>query len=216
MVPSLEKIKTICILRSDDAKEYFYSITSFLTSHGILHQSSCPHTTQQNGIAERKNRHLIETTRTPLLHANIPTCHWGEAILTVCFLINRMPSFSLYNKVPHSILFLETPLFHVAPRIFGSTRFVHDLSLGLGNLSPGAIKCVSLGYSRLQKGYRCSSPSHNRYYVSADVTFFEEKPYFFPFSVESQIIQELFPIPYLVHHFFFVGISFSSRVYSST
>lgn len=113
-----------------------------------------------------------------------------------------MPSSSINNKVPHSILFPKEPLFHINPRVFGSTCFVHDLFPGLDKLSPQAIKCVFLGYSRLQKGYRCYSPVHNRYYVSADVTFFEEKPYFLPSSVESNTTQEVFPIPYF-------GLSFS-------
>jgi hypothetical protein len=61
--------KAIKILRSDNAKEYFsYGLSSFLSAHGILHQSSCPHTTQQNGIAERKNRHLVETARMVTSH----------------------------------------------------------------------------------------------------------------------------------------------------
>ncbi|RVX09284.1 Retrovirus-related Pol polyprotein from transposon RE2 [Vitis vinifera] len=42
--------------------------TSFMSHHGILHQSSCAHTPQQNGVAERKNRHLVETAHTILLH----------------------------------------------------------------------------------------------------------------------------------------------------
>lgn len=190
--------KTIKILRSDNAKEYFSSgLSSFLSAHGILHQSSCPHTPQQNDIAERKNRHLVETARTLLLHANVPLQHWGEAVLTSCFLINRMPSSAVDHKIPHSILFPKEPLFHVAPRIFVCTCFVHDLSPGLHKLSARAIKCVFLGYSRLQIGYKCYSPVHNRYYISADVTFFEEKLYFSPSTVESHTIQEVFPIPYL-------------------
>ena len=190
--------KTIKVLRSDNAKEYFSSaVSSFLSSQGILHQSSCPHTPQQNGIAERKNRHIVETARTLLLHANVPVHHWGDAILTACFLINRMPSSSIENKIPHSILFPKEPLFHIDPRIFGCTCFVHDMSPGLDKLSARAIKCVFLGYSRLQKGYRCYSPVHNRYYISADVTFFEEKLYFLPSTVESKTLQEVFPIPYL-------------------
>ena len=57
------------ILRSDNAKEYFStSFSSFMSSHGILHQSSCAYTPQQNGVAERKNRHLVETAHTLLLH----------------------------------------------------------------------------------------------------------------------------------------------------
>ena len=108
-----------------------------------------------------------------------------------------MLSSSTENKIPHSILFFKEPLFHVDPRIFGCTYFVHNLSPGLDKLVARAIKCVFLGYSKLQKGYRCYSPVHNRYYITADVTFFEEKPYFAPSMVESNTLQEIFPIPYL-------------------
>ena len=63
----------IRILRSDNAKEYFSTpFSSFMSSHGILHQSSCAYTPQQNGVAERKNRHLIETASTLLLHHKVP------------------------------------------------------------------------------------------------------------------------------------------------
>ncbi|RVX02093.1 Retrovirus-related Pol polyprotein from transposon TNT 1-94 [Vitis vinifera] len=65
--------------------------TLFMSHHGILHQSSCAHT-QQNGVAERKNQHLVETARTILLHSNVPFHFWGDAILTACYLINRMSS----------------------------------------------------------------------------------------------------------------------------
>ena len=59
---------SIRVLRSDNAREYFSTpFTSFMSQHEILHQSSCAHTPQQNGVAERKNRHLIETARTLLL-----------------------------------------------------------------------------------------------------------------------------------------------------
>ena len=88
----------IRILRSDNAKEYFStSLSSFMSSHGILHQSSCAYTPQQNGVAERKNRHLVETTRTLLLHHKVPQRFWRDAILASCYLINRMPSSDLHD-----------------------------------------------------------------------------------------------------------------------
>ena len=63
---------SIRVLRSDNAKEYFStSFSSFMSSHGILHQSSCAYTSQQNGVAERKNCHLVETARTLLLHHKV-------------------------------------------------------------------------------------------------------------------------------------------------
>ena len=160
--------KTIKIFRSDNAKEYFsHDLSSFLSSKGILHQSTCPHTPQQNGIAERKNRHLLETARSLMLNSNVPIHHWGDAVLTACFLINRMPSSSLENQIPHSLVFPHDPLFHVSPKVFGCTCFVHDLSPGLDKLSARSVKCVFLGYSRLQKGYKCYSPTMRRYYMSA-------------------------------------------------
>ncbi|RVW70757.1 Retrovirus-related Pol polyprotein from transposon RE1 [Vitis vinifera] len=60
----------------DNAREYFSAqFTSFMSHHGILHQSSCAHTPQQNGVAERKNRHLVETARTILLHSLVCRLH---------------------------------------------------------------------------------------------------------------------------------------------
>ena len=64
---------SIRILRSDNAKEYFSTpFSSFMSSHEILHLSSCAYTPQQNGLAESKNRHLVDTTRTLLLYHKVP------------------------------------------------------------------------------------------------------------------------------------------------
>ena len=94
------------MLRSDNVREYFSTpFTSFMSQHGILHKSSCAHTPLQNGVVERKNRHLVETTRTLLLHSNVPFCFLGDAVLTACYLINRMPSSVLHDQISHSLLF---------------------------------------------------------------------------------------------------------------
>jgi len=61
-----------------------------MVSHGILHQTSCAYTPQQNGVAERKNKHLVETTHTILIHGDVPQCFWGDAVLSACYLINCM------------------------------------------------------------------------------------------------------------------------------
>ncbi|RVW16413.1 Retrovirus-related Pol polyprotein from transposon RE1 [Vitis vinifera] len=137
--------------------------TSFMSHHGILHQSSCAHTPQQNGVAERKNRHLVETARTLLLHSHVPFRFWGDAVLTACYLINRMPSSVLHDQIPHSLLFPDQPLYFLPPRVFGCTCFVHILTPGQDKLSAKAMKCLFLGYSRLQKGYRCYSLETHRY-----------------------------------------------------
>ncbi|KAK2418425.1 putative mitochondrial protein [Trifolium repens] len=189
--------KTIRILRSDNAKEYFSDrFNSFMHSKGIIHQSSCPHTPQQNGVAERKHRHIVDTARTLLLNANVPLKFWGDAVLTANYLINRMPSSVLNDQVPHSLLYPTDPLYVVSPRVFGCTCFVHDLSPGRDKMSARAIKCVFLGYSRVQKGYRCYSPSTHRFYTSADVTFFEDLPFFANSTAPTPDLDQVLPVPY--------------------
>ena len=182
------------MLRSDNAKKYFSApFISFMSQHGILHQSSCAHTPQQNGLAERKNRHLIEIARTLLLQYHVPFCFWGDAVLTTCYLINRMPSSVLHDQIPHSLVFPDQRLYFLPPRVFGCTCLVHILTLGQDKLSTKATKCIFLGYSRLQKGYRCYSPQTLRYFLSAYVTFFEDSPFFS--SSESLHVTEVLPLP---------------------
>ena len=97
---------------TDNAKEYlFRPFSSFLSSHRILHQSSCANTPQQNGVTKCKNRHLVETSRTLLLHHKVPQRFWGDATLAAYYLINRMSSPVLHDKISYSILFPNQPLF---------------------------------------------------------------------------------------------------------
>ncbi|KAJ9692402.1 hypothetical protein PVL29_011454 [Vitis rotundifolia] len=185
---------SIHVLRNDNAREYFSApFTSFMSQHGILHQSSCAHTPQQNEVTERKNRHLVETARTLLLHSNVPFHFWGDVVLTACYLINRMPSSILHDQIPHSLLFPNQPLYFLPPRVFGCTCFVHILTPGQDKLSAKATKCIFLGYSRLQKGYHYYSSETHRYFLSADVTFFEDSPFFS--TSESLPVSEVLPLP---------------------
>ncbi|RVW56770.1 tRNA ligase 1 [Vitis vinifera] len=130
----------------------------------------------------------------PLLHSYVPFRFGGDAVLTTCYLINRMPSSILHDQIPHSLIFPTQPLYFL-PRVFGCTCFVHTLTLGQDKLSATATKCIFLGYSRLQKGYRCYSPDTHRCFLSVDVTFFEDSPFFL--SSESLPISEVLPLPYM-------------------
>lgn len=63
----------IHVLKTDNAKDYFNSILgNFLKREGIVHQSSCIDIPQQNGIDERKNKHLLEVARSPMFSTNVP------------------------------------------------------------------------------------------------------------------------------------------------
>ncbi|KAJ0885211.1 putative RNA-directed DNA polymerase [Helianthus annuus] len=154
------KVKThfnvsIRTLRSDNAKEYFSeSFRSFCLQNGIVHESSCIHTPTQNGVAERKNRHLLEVARALLFQMTVPKPFWANAVSTACFLINRMPSIVLNGDIPFLVLCPEKPLYPIPPKIFGSTCFVHDTHSHPTKLDPKSVKCVFVGYCRVQKGYR--------------------------------------------------------------
>ena len=126
------------------------SFSSFMASHGILHQSSYAYTPQQNGVAKRKNRHLVETARTLLLHHKVSQCFWGNVILFACYLINRMSSSVLHDQIPHPVSLPYQHLFCLPPHIFGCVCFVHIFT-GQDKLSAKATKCVFLGYSRFKE-----------------------------------------------------------------
>ena len=67
---------TTCFFRTDNALEFMQSnISEFCASHGILHQTSCPHTSQQNRVAERKHRHILNVTRTLMVQMHVPKCY---------------------------------------------------------------------------------------------------------------------------------------------
>ena len=88
-----------------------------------------------------------------------------------------MSSSGLHDQIPHSILLPTQPLFYLPPCIFGCICFVHILTLRQDKLSIKATECVFLGYSRLQRGYRCYSPDTNCYFIFVDVTFFEDSSF---------------------------------------
>ena len=95
-----------------------------------------------------------------------------------------MLSSVLQDQIHHSILLPTQPLFYLPPCVLGCICFAHILTSGQDKLSAKATTCVVLGYSRLQRGYRCYSPDTNRCFISADVTFFEDS-FFFSSAVRS-------------------------------
>ncbi|GAB2276752.1 hypothetical protein Dimus_039204 [Dionaea muscipula] len=108
----------------------------------------------------------------------VPKAYWSDAALIATYLVNRMPSSVLDGKIPVSLLFPTDPLHHLPLRIFGCTCFVHIFDSDFDKLDPRSRRCIFLGYSRTQKGYRCYSPTLRREFVCADVTFYESVPYF--------------------------------------
>jgi transposase InsO family protein len=100
------------VLRSDNGGEYFKKeLSAYFHAYGIIHQTSCVDTPQQNGVAERKNLHLLEVARSLLFAMNVPKSFWGDAVLTAAYLISECllkssSSKPHFNPCPRHILFL--------------------------------------------------------------------------------------------------------------
>jgi transposase InsO family protein len=135
------------MIRTDNETEYVNKeFSAFLSRNGILHQTTCPDTPPQNGVAERKNRHILEVARSLMFTMNVPKFLSTEAVLTAIYLINRTPSKILAMKTPCEILLGENK-FVVPPKVFGCTCFVRDHRPMVGKLDPRAVKCIFVGYS---------------------------------------------------------------------
>ena len=83
--------KQVKVLRSDNGQE-FLCLKDFYAQHGMLHQTSCVDTPQQNGRVERKHKHVLNVARALRFQANLSIDFWGECVLTACHLINRTPT----------------------------------------------------------------------------------------------------------------------------
>jgi len=149
------------IVKSDNGGEYYKNeLTNFMKSVCILHQTSCPNSPQQNRVAERKNRHLLEVTRSLLIGGNIPSYLWGEALSFAVYLINKVPSSVLNFKRPLDTLSHNFTLNFVnLPPIFLVVIYVHLHPHQRTKLESRAMKCVFVGYNTTQKGYKAYHPS---------------------------------------------------------
>ena len=165
--------KQIKYLRTDCGGEYTSNaFTDFCSSHGITHQFSCPHTPQQNGIMERKHRHIIESALTILSHASLPITYWTYAVNTAVHLINRLPTPKLSHISPWEKLFHKPPdLTHL--KTFGCLYFPYLRPYNTHKLQPRSTPCLFLGYPAHTKGYICLDPISHRIYISRHVVFNE-------------------------------------------
>lgn len=138
--------------RSDGCGEFISTkLKSFLATNGINHQITCPYTLAQNGVAECKHRHIVETIMALLQMTSMPISLWAEATLTVVYLINRLPT--PVQMTPYQRLF-NNVLDYNFLRIFGSLCYPWLRSYASDKLQPCSKACVFLGYCPNMKGYR--------------------------------------------------------------
>lgn len=159
------------IIRSDNALELTAGeAPRYFNTKGIIHQTSCIETPQQNGRVERKHTHLLETARALYFQSHVPMKYWGECVLTAIYLINRMPLSVLQYQSPYEKLHKRKPSYsHL--KAFDCLCFASTIKQNRKKFQPRADPCVFLGYPNHQKGYKLINLHTSKVFVSRDVVF---------------------------------------------
>lgn len=194
---------TVKTVRTDNAQELCAGdMKLFFLDKGIMHQRSCADTPQQNGIVERKHRHLLETARALFFQSKLPISFWSECVLCAVHLINRMPLSVLNHVSPYEKLFGKPPSLDYL-KIFGCLAYVSTSKHHRLKFEPRAEKHVFIGYPPGQKGYKLLNLSTHKIIISRDVVFYEQHfPYHFSDTSTSPFSKFFLPtttntIPYV-------------------
>lgn len=160
-------------LRTDNGLEFINkNISDLLKNNGTVHQTTVPYTPQQNGVAERLNRTLIEKAKCMLLNAKLPKQYWAEAVQTAAYLLNRTPTKSLLYKTPEEMWSgIKPSVSHL--HVFGCEAMVHLPKEKTKKWDPKAKKAIFIGYCSNTKGYRFIFPTSGLVVKSRDAVFLE-------------------------------------------
>nr|GFA53455.1 retrovirus-related Pol polyprotein from transposon TNT 1-94 [Tanacetum cinerariifolium] len=142
------------VVRTDKGTEFLnQTLHAYFVAEGILHQTFVARTPEQNGVVERRNRTLVEDTRTMLSAAKVPLFFWAEAIATACFTQNRSLVIPRHEKTPYHIINDRKPsvkFFH----IFGSICYIVRDGENLDKMKEKGDECIFVGYSTHSRAYR--------------------------------------------------------------
>src|SRR3954465_2276495 len=167
-------------LRSDRGGEYFSNeFDAFCAEHGIIHERTPPYSPQSNGVAKRKNRTLTDLVNAMLDTSGLSKVWWGEAIITACHVLNRVPTknktitpFEEWERKRLKLSYLRT---------WGCLAKVNVPIPKKRKLGPKTVDCVFLGYASRSIGYRFLIVKSEVFDMhvgtimeSNDATFFED------------------------------------------
>ena len=146
---------------------------AFLAERGIKHQCTVLYTPHQNGVAERKNRSLMEMACGMVKSQFLPHAFWLEAVMCVTYVLNRCPTKALQSITPYEAWHGRKP-FVAHLRVFGCLPYALVSWQHCRKLVDKVVKCIVVGYSSKSKGYRLYHPQTKRILVSRDVVFVED------------------------------------------
>nr|GEW43727.1 retrotransposon protein, putative, unclassified [Tanacetum cinerariifolium] len=167
------KVKTI---RSDNGTKFKNNkLIEFYGLKGIKREYSNARTPQQNGVAGRKNRTLIEAARTMLADLFLPTTFWAEAVNTACYVFNKVLVTKPQNKTPYELLTGKQPIISYL-RPFGCHVTILNTIDQLGKFDEKSDSGFLVGYSLNSKSFRVYNLETKRVEENLHVNFLENKP----------------------------------------
>ncbi|GJU37838.1 putative ribonuclease H-like domain-containing protein [Tanacetum coccineum] len=192
--------KTYCLVitndfsRCDNGTEFKNrDIIELCGSKGIKREYSNARTPQQNGVAERKNRTLIEAARTMLADSFLPNTFWAEAVSTVCYVLNRVLVTKPQNKTPYELITGKIPIISYI-RPFGCHVTILNTIDHLGKFEGKSDEGFLVGYSLNSKAFRVYNLETKRVEENLHINFLENKP-----NVAGKGPNWLFDLDYLTN-----------------
>nr|GEZ64572.1 putative ribonuclease H-like domain-containing protein [Tanacetum cinerariifolium] len=156
-------------------KTFIIGLENLLSLKGIKREFSVPRTPQQNGIAERKNRTLIEAAKTLLADLLLPILFWAEAVNTACYVQNRVLVTKPHNNTPYELLHGRLPSIGFM-RPFGCPVTILNTLYPLGKFQGKVDEGFLVGYSVCSNAFRVFNSRTYNVQESLHVNFMENKP----------------------------------------
>ncbi|GJY24206.1 putative ribonuclease H-like domain-containing protein [Tanacetum coccineum] len=179
------------VIRCDNGTEFKNrEMNEFCGFKGIKREFSVARTPQQNRVAERKNKTLIEAARTMLADSLLPTVFWAEAVNTVCYVLNRVLVTKPHNKTPYELIIGRPPSISFM-RPFGCPVTILNTLDPLGKFDGKAEEGFLMGYSVNSKAFRVFNSQTRKVEENLHVNFLENKPNVagqgpnWPFDIDS-------------------------------
>nr|GEW01832.1 copia protein [Tanacetum cinerariifolium] len=168
--------KKVKVIRCDNKIEFKNSVMNdFYAMKGIIREFSIARTPQQNGVAKKRNRTLIEAARTMLSDSKLPTTFWAKAVNTACYVQNRLLVVKPYNKTPYELFRGRTHALSFM-RPFGCHVTILNTLDHLGKFDRKFDDGFFVGYSLNSKAFRVYNLKTRKVEENLHIRFLEDKP----------------------------------------
>ncbi|KAI3673186.1 hypothetical protein L6452_39302 [Arctium lappa] len=160
--------------KSDTPEELISFVKKMEVLNNLTVRSIRIRTPQQNGVAERRNRTIIEAARSMLSDSHLPTQFCAEAVNTACFTQNKSLIVKRFGKTAYELFHGRKPSISFL-HIFGCQCFILNNKDHLGKFDPKADDGIFLGYSSISKAYRVFNKRRQSVEETIHITFDETR-----------------------------------------